>query len=134
MRNAIIAVLIGSALLGGSEAAIAAPAKAVRYGSTFVPLDEITTPIFDDSRIEGALSVTIAIEAKDAATAAALKTEMPILRASALAATIEFSRLYASGLLPVNARQLSADLNAALKRAHPGIRRVLITRLIAVPA
>ncbi len=135
MRNAIILAAIGSAALGGSDAAAATHERSQpHYGSTFVQLDEITTPIFGDSRIEGALSVTLVIEAKDAQSAATLKTQMPSLRASSLAVTIEFARLYASGFLPVDAERLSVDLNAGLKRDHPGIMRVLITRVIAVPA
>jgi hypothetical protein len=63
-----------------------------------------------------------------------LRTRMPELRATALTAALEFSRLYASGYTPVDAGRLSTDLNAAMKRAHPGIARVLIVRLDAVPA
>jgi hypothetical protein len=135
MRNAITFAAIAVIALAGSDAAYASHGKSgAQLAPTFVPLDEITTPIFGDSRIEGALSVTLVIEAKDAQTAAALKTQMPSLRASSLAATIEFARLYASGFLPVNAERLGADLTAGLKRDHPGIVRVLITRVMAVPA
>jgi len=135
MRTAITLAAIGLSALGASAPADAQQKAAQpHFGDTFVSLAEITTPIFGDSRIEGAMSVTLVIEAKDAAAAAALKTRMPELRASSLAASLEFSRLYASGFLPVNAVRLSADLNAALKRDHPGVARVLITRVIAVPA
>lgn len=135
MRNAIILVMAGLIALGSDNAAQAAHGPGQpRLGVTFVPLDEITTPIVGDSRIEGALSVTLVIEAKDARSAIALKSQMPRLRARSLTATIEFARLYASGFLPVDVQRLGADLNAALKPDHPGIARVLITRVIAVPA
>lgn len=135
MRNALTLAAIGLAAVGGSDLASAAhPAPPSGVGGTFLPLEEITTPIFGDSRVEGALSVTLVIEAKDNDAANLLKSKMPALRATSLAATIEFSRLYASGFLPVNAERLSAELNAALKREHPGIARVLITRVLAVPA
>ena len=49
-------------------------------------------------------------------------------------ATLEFARLYASGFLPVDAERLSAAINAALKPNHPGIVRVLIVKVGAVPA
>jgi hypothetical protein len=135
MRNAIIVAAAGLLALSSSHAAGSEHGRPQpRIGITFVPIAEITTPIFGDSRVEGALSVTLVIEAKDAQAAVALKAQMPSLRASSLAATIEFARLYASGFLPVDAERLSADLNAGLKRDHPGIVRVLITRVIAVPA
>lgn len=135
MRKAISIAAISLSGFGiGSLANAARPEQSPGMGQQFVVLAEITTPIFGDSRVEGALSVRLVLEAKDADTAAALKVRMPALRATSLAAAIEFSRLHASGLLPVNAERLSADLNAALKREHPEIARVLITRVIAVPA
>lgn len=134
MRHAFILAAIGLAALGGAPATAQHPAPPSGLGTVFVRLAEITTPIFGDSRVEGALSVTLVIEAKNVSAANALKTKIPTLRAASLAATLEFSRLYASGFLPVNAERLSADLNAALKRDHPGIAHVLITRVIAVPA
>ncbi len=132
MRKAVLTALIALSALAAGDNAAARPGP--QPGGLFVKLNEITTPIFGESRVEGALSVTLIVQAADQKTADALKAQMPELRAVSLAATLEFARLYASGFLPVNAERLSADLNAALKRNHPGIVRVLIVKVGAVPA
>ncbi len=133
MRKAVRTAITAFSVLAASEASVAArPSRSM--APQFVPLSEITTPIFGESRIEGALSVTLVLEATDMDAAQMLKARMPELRATALTAALEFSRLYASGYTPVDAGRLSVDLNAAMKRAHPGIARVLIVRLDAVPA
>lgn len=133
MHKAITTAVIALSVLAAGDAADAArPTNAL--DPRFVVLSEITTPIVGESRIEGALSVTLVVEAADAGAADALRARMPELRTTSLTATLEFSRLYASGYMPVNAERLSADLNAALKRAYPGIARVLIVKLGAVPA
>lgn len=133
MRKAVRTAITAFSVLAVSEASAAArPARSL--DPQFVALSEITTPIFGESRIEGALSLTLVLEATDVGAAQVLKARMPELRATALTAALEFSRLYASGYTPVDAGRLSADLNTAMKRAHPGIARVLIVRLDAVPA
>lgn len=133
MRKTVRTAITALSVLTASDASAAArPSRSM--DPQFVPLSEITTPIFGESRIEGALSVTLVLEATDVEAAQMLKARMPELRATALTAALEFSRLYASGYTPVDAGRLSADLNAAMKRAHPGIARVLIVRLDAVPA
>ena len=133
MRKAVNTAITALSVLAASDASAASrPVNAL--APQFVSLSEITTPIFGESRIEGALSVTLVLEADSAGAADTLRTRMPELRATALTAALEFSRLYASGYTPVDAGRLSADLNAAMKRAHPGIARVLIVRLDAVPA
>jgi len=129
VTTAIAAILVPTA--GG---AVQANGPARPLDPRFVALHEITTPIFGESRIEGALSATLVIQASNPKAAAALRGRMPEIRAEALATTIEFSRLYASGMLPVDAQRLSADLNSALKKSFPGIERVLIVRVGAVPA
>lgn len=133
MRKAVTTVVTAlSALTGSGMAAAKGPVRML--DPQFVALSEITTPIFGQSRIEGALSVTLVLEASDAEAARELKAKMPELRATSLTVALEFSRLYASGFLPVDAERLSADLNAALKREHPRIARVLIVKLAAEPA
>ena len=133
MRKAVTTAIATLSVLAASDAS-AAKRPATALEPQFVSLSEITTPIFGESRIEGALSVTLVLEASSVEAAGALRAKMPELRATALTAALEFSRLYASGYTPVDAGRLSADLNAAMKRAHPGIARVLIVRLDAVPA
>lgn len=133
-RKIVTAATALSALAGGSVAGAADQAAMQGDEPHFVPLDQITTPIFGASRIEGSLSLTLVLEAADADAAAAISSQMRELRAASLAATLEFSRLHASGFTPVNAEQLSADLTAALKRTHPGIARVLIVKVSALPA
>lgn len=123
-----------SAIAGGGMAGAAGSEAAFTEEPYFVALKEVTTPIFGASRIEGAMNVTLVVEALDTPAAAQVNTKMPELRAATLATVIEFSRLYASGFTPVNAEQLSADLNAALKRVDPSVSRVLIVKLSAVPA
>jgi hypothetical protein len=131
---ALLLGLAAAALPAATGVALAMPGKPVGIGSNFLPLPEISTPIVGESRVEGVLAVTLVLETKDQPTALALKNRMPELRADALAATIEFSRLYASGYLPVDAARLSKSLNAALKPRYPGVLRVLIVKVGAEPA
>ena len=135
MRSTILAMGIAIGAMAASPAAIAAdPAPAADGIPRFIKMDEITAPIFSVSRIEGSLSITLVIEAVDPGAATALSKDMPRLRATSLATAIEFSRLYVSGLTPVNVAKLSVDLNTALKAKHPGITRVLIVKVAALPA
>ncbi len=138
MRQSIpVAIMMLPALALPDPAWAARPAdkSAVKgMAPEFVAMDGITTPIFGESRIEGALSVTIVLETANPAAAAALQRQLPQVRAVALSTTLEFSRLFASGFTPVDARRLSRSLNAALKPAFPGIGRVLIVKLSAEPA
>ncbi len=132
MRKAVISAFIAMSVLAGGDGDAARPASPV--DGYFVKLSEITTPIFGENRVEGALSVTLVLQATDTNAAEALGEKLPELRAVSLATTLEFARLHASGFLPVNAEQLSAELNTALKRNHPGIVRVLIVKVGALPA
>ncbi|HWW65152.1 MAG TPA: hypothetical protein VNZ43_10365 [Sphingomonadaceae bacterium] len=133
MRTAALTAIVAlSALTGGETAVAARPETPVH--AQFLHLDEISIPIFGGDRIEGELSATLMIEARDNDAANALKMKLPELRSAALAAMLEFARLRASGFTPVDAKRLSADLNGALKRAYPRIVRVLIIKVQAVPA
>jgi flagellar basal body-associated protein FliL len=134
MRTRATLAMTAIAALAPGQAEAAAAENPSKMGAEFVQLSEITTPIFGTSRVEGALSVTIVLEARDAKVADGLRGRMPELRATAVLATLEFSRLYASGFAPVNAVQLSSALNRALRERYPGVARVLITSLEAVPA
>jgi len=133
MRKSLRAAILAAALLAGSGAS-ATPRQGMEMDARFVALDEIATPILSQSRIEGTLSVTLVLRATSVDTARTLRKRMPELRAASLAATMEFSRLYASGYTTIDVARLSGDLNAALKRVDPGVERVLIVSLSALPA
>ncbi len=124
------------ALAGASNVAMASAAAEGAPGGEphFVPLDAIEVPIVGSSRIEGMLRVKLVLDARDAAAAEALGERLPQLRASSLAASLEFSRLYASGLAAVNAELLRSEMTAALKREHPGVAQVLVIEVAAQPA
>lgn len=119
----ILAVLGAAPLLVANEGAASAPA--------LVPLEPLRVPIIDGARSTGSLGVTIVLKAADPAAATRLGAAMPVLRATALATTLEFGRLYASPLLPVDARQLSGQLTQALKARDPGVERVLLVEVMA---
>ncbi len=124
------------ALAGASNVALASAGGGDTSGGEphFVPLDAIEVPIVGSSRVEGTLRVKLVLDAQDAAAADALGERLPQLRSSSLAATLEFSRLYASGFVPVNAELLRSEMTAALKREHPGVAQVLIVEVAAQPA
>ncbi len=124
------------ALAGASNVALASAAAGETNSREphFVPLDAIEVPIVGSSRIEGTLRVKLVLDAQDAAAADALGERLPQLRASSLAASLEFSRLYASGLAPVNAELLRSEMMAALKRDYPGVAQVLVVEVGAQPA
>ncbi|AGH49086.1 MULTISPECIES: hypothetical protein [Sphingomonadales] len=135
MRKTVVTAATAlSAMTSGSVAGAADAGSPVAGGeSHFVQMDRIETPIFSPSRIEGSFQLSLVLEAKDAAAASAMQDEMPRLRAASLAATLEFARLYASELTAVDAERLSADVTASLKRVNPGIARVLIVKVAALP-
>jgi hypothetical protein len=95
-----------------------------------VPLEEIRVPIVDGARTDGVLRVRLVLEAHDAAAADELTAQVPVVRASTVAAVLEFGRLYASPMMPVNAAQLAGDLQQALHR-DAGVERVLVTQVTA---
>ncbi len=119
----ILALAGAAPLLMASEAPESAPA--------FVPLAPLRVPIIDGARSTGSLGITIVVQAVDPAAATRLGAAMPVLRATALATTLEFGRLYASPLLPVDAGQLSGQLTQALKAQDPGVERVLLVEVMA---
>jgi hypothetical protein len=100
-------------------------------GLHLVPMDEISVPIIDADRVNGALRFKLVLEAKDADTAAGMTARLPELRAATVAAALEFARLNASGLRAVDAARLDHDLTAALKGSEPGLSRLLIVEVAA---
>ncbi|MBU3078655.1 hypothetical protein [Sphingomonas quercus] len=128
----LFAALLGGAVTSGSVAASGDPLDSPAPG--FMPIAEITTPIVDASRLDGAVKVLATIETADPATMDQVRADMPMVRAEMYAATLEFSRLYASGLRAVDAKRLGEHLSAAVRKSHPQVSRVLILRLQAQPA
>ncbi|MEN2786140.1 hypothetical protein ACFOKI_07015 [Sphingomonas qilianensis] len=122
-----------STLAGGSMAAVGAPPVALGQAA-FLPIDDITTPIFAPNGIEGSLSVSVTIQAGDTQRMERLRQKMPELRAALLTSTLEFARLYASGFRPVDAERLDETLSTALQRVDGDAGRVLILAVSARPA
>jgi hypothetical protein len=126
-------VLKLSAIVAASLVGAAPGHAAEAEAANFVIMDEISVPIVDASRIDGVLRVSLTLQMRDAQGAAALTRRMPALRASALAATIEFARLHASPFSAVDVARLSAALTPALARVDQGIAKVLIVKISAMP-
>ena len=99
-----------------------------------VTMDEMSVPIVDGTRTDGILRYQIVIEAKDEAAAHELTAKVPLLRAASLSAGVEFARLYASPMMPVDAGRLASDMTAALKAQDPRVARVLLVKVMAVRA
>lgn len=136
-RKLLIAGAIASAAIGAGSVAAASDgetAAAHAEEPNFVALEEIAVPIVGTDRIEGSLRVKLVVQAAEASGAAKLTDRLPELRAATIAATLEFSRLYASAFTPVNAERLRADLAAAVKRANPAATGVLIVEVAAQKA
>ena len=134
-RLLILAAAIAAAA-GVSNVALASSAEesASMEEPHFVPLDAIEVPIVGSDRIEGTLRVKLVLAASDAGSADVLAERVPQLRTASLAATMEFSRLYASGLAPVDAQLLRSTLTEALKRQDPAVARVLVVEVAAEAA
>ena len=122
-------------VVGGSAAAVDPEPQnpSGRGGPYFVKMDPMVTPIVGPAKIEGSLEVKFVLEAASAAEASALSVKMPELRDATYLAALECSRLHASGYLPVDAQRFSADVTAAVRTAHPGVARVLVQEISALP-
>jgi hypothetical protein len=135
-------LLIATAALAASVAGVSVAARgadtatpAVSAATTaFVPIDELTVPIAGTQRVEGALRARIVLGAASASDASAMSARLPEIRAAAVTSMIEFSRLYATGLTPVDAVRLRADLTAGVRAVDPAIADVLITEVAATRA
>lgn len=112
---------------GGTAADPAEPPR-------LVSMQDISVPIIDGDRLEGAFKARMVIATADSAATARVSADMPRLRSATLAATLEFSRLHASPMRAVDAEMLSRDLTTALQHEEPGISRVLIVEVAARPA
>ena len=127
----VVAAAVVAAASANVARASGSEADASAAEPHFVPLDEIKVPIVGSTRIEGNLRVKLVIDAKDGAGADQLCERLPQLRSTALAATLEFSRLYASGLAPVNAELLRSEVTAAVTHHHKDVARVLVVEVAA---
>jgi hypothetical protein len=106
------------------------PAKA----PNLVPIQEISVPIIDGDRVDGAFRVKVVLSMADAAAAQRASAQMPRLRSASLAAALEFSRLYASPMRAVDAEIFSANLTDALQEEEAGVSRALIVAVSARPS
>jgi len=130
-RETLVALGLAALPLGGGAQASGGGGGAAGEGLHLVTMDEVTVPIIDSDRVNGALRFKLVIDAGSAEVATKLNGEMPVLRAATVAAGLEFARLNASALRAVDAQQLDHDLTAALKAAEPGLVRVLIVEVEA---
>ncbi|MBQ1496880.1 MAG: hypothetical protein IIZ38_01060 [Sphingomonas sp.] len=130
-RETLVALGLAALPLPGGGAQASGGGAAAGEGLYLVPMEEITVPIVDADRVNGALRFKLVIDAGSAEAASKLGGEMPMLRAATLAAGLEFARLNASALRAVDAQRLDHDLTAALRAAEPGLVRVLIVEVDA---
>ncbi len=131
MRSSI--VLIAAAASANGAVAIAAPEgpEAGRGEAFLVPMDELVVPIVDGARSDGTLRIKLVLEMADAAAADKAGATMPALRSAALGTTMEFARLYASPMTPVNVDRLAGDMTAALHAQDSTVSRVLVVEVVA---
>ncbi len=130
-RETLVALGLAALPRPGGGAQTSGGGAAAGEGLYLVPMEEITVPIVDADRVNGALRFKLVIDAGSAEIASKLGDEMPMLRAATLAAGLEFARLNASALRAVDAQRLDHDLTAALRAAEPGLVRVLIVEVDA---
>ena len=102
--------------------------------SRLVQMREISVPIIDGDRLDGTLRVKLVLAAANDEAVARVRTAMPRLRSTTLAAALEFARLHASPMRAVDAEMLTHDLTGALHRDDTGIAQVLIVEVAARPA
>lgn len=98
----------------------------------FVPIEGLQVPIIEAGQMTGRLRIELVLQGVSNETLPLLRQELPRYRERALTAALEHARLHVSPYAAVDALQLSATLDAALK--DPGLKRVLIVRVKAEPA
>lgn len=134
MRRIIVRVAAGILLLPGSTFVHASGANGGADGLHLVPMTEIQVPVVEGNRAGGTLQLKMVLVTRDAAAADKAAAEMPRLRAGSVAAALEFARLYASPMLPVDVKRLSEDITAAIHQQDQRISQVLIVEVMARPA
>ncbi|NYT42130.1 hypothetical protein HZY97_15270 [Sphingomonas sp. R-74633] len=130
-RETLAALGLAALPLPGGGALASGGGAGAGEGLHLVSMDEVTVPIIDSDRVNGALTFKLVIDAGSQETATKVTGEMPVLRSATIAAGLEFARLNASALRAVDAQRLDHDLTAALKAAEPGLVRVLIVEVEA---
>jgi hypothetical protein len=127
--------LVSAAFIGvpsvASVAYAARPGSVVNIEPHLVSIPEIEVPVLDSDRLQGRLRFEVVLDAADEAGAVRIAANVPRLRAASVAAAIEYSRLYVSGAMPVDANALAGALSTALKMTDPDVGRVLVTKVSA---
>lgn len=135
MRNSLAALALTTALVpfpGGGGAHASGGGGGSSGGSlNLVPMEEVTVPIIEADRVAGSMRVKLVLEASTGEVFANARAEMPRLREATIAAALEFARINASSMRAIDAGKLDHDLNAALRKAEPGLSRVLIVEVAA---
>jgi PBP1b-binding outer membrane lipoprotein LpoB len=135
MRKTI--AIAGGALLLAGTGTVAATARGKTVDPAadphLVPMEELSVPIIDGDRLDGAFMLNVVLAMPDAAAAERAAADMPHLRSASLAAALEFSRLYASPMRAVDTELLSENLAEALQNNGAGVSRVLIVKVAARP-
>lgn len=131
MRHAVYLAATALVLTQGST--VSANGGGGTGAPSLVPMKEIIVPIVDGARAYGRLRVKLVLLAHDAAAMHPIETNMPKLRETAVAATAEFARLYASPFTPVDAERLTKDIFSALaaQNADHAISRILVVQVMA---
>lgn len=129
MRHPLPITLALMLALAGTPAAASGGGEGELH---LVAMDEIGVPIIDGNRTDGRLEFKLVLEARSEEAAEQLTATLPVLRAASVGAGIEFARLYASPMMPLDARRLASEMTAALQAQNAGIKRVLLVEVIAV--
>lgn len=132
MKNRVVVALAVLGVAGVPVFAIAArPRDAPASEPHLVAVSNIVVPVIDGNRMNGHLSFDLVVDAADANGAARLTAADARIRSTAIVTGLEFSRLYVSGLRPVDAQVLANVLTQALRAEEPDIDRVLIVKVAA---
>lgn len=121
-------ILLLSVIAGIAEP-VGARAETSHEPPQILTMKPIVVPIVSSDRLDGALRVTIVLTAPNEAALARLTQRLPELRATSVGEAIEFSRLYVSTQMPVDAAQLRHGLTTALHDSD--VASVLITEVSA---
>jgi hypothetical protein len=122
------------ATLAASQGAAATGSHGGGEGIHLVPMEGLDVPIVEGDRADGRLRLKLVLRATDEIGAQHIRTVLPELRETSLAAAIEFARLYATPFAPVDAARLARDMAAALQAQDHAIDAVLLVEVSAVRA
>ncbi|MBO9713514.1 MAG: hypothetical protein J7495_11405 [Sphingomonas sp.] len=129
------AVLLASAVLLPGNGAYASGGGSgggdAAAGLNLVPMTEVDVPVVDSGLVSGVLHFKLVLQAANPEAAKRIEGTMPALRASAVAAGIEFARLEVSALRAVDAKALDAAMTQTLHKLDPGVSRVLVVEVSA---